>query len=135
MTENDEDNDRIDPDQFYDWQQEALEIIESDERPNVMVIAETQAGKSTLLEYIESTSNAVLVDGLENDPELLRDAFESKETEIVLLDEGGAFSHIDSLLELMRGYPNTQLIIGTLPACPSTMMVKQGFEVVHAGDE
>ena len=111
------------------WQQRAYTcVVGSSEQMNLMLIAEGGAGKTYVLNRIQQATSAIIVDGLKDDPKLVREAAER--AAVVLLDEAGAFSHYTELKELLVEFPTVQFVVATQPACPPMKLIEPEFEVI-----
>lgn len=116
------------------WQERVYgRAVDPDDTTNLMVVADNGYGKSYLLERIQKNRYAPKVDGTFNSVKDLREKFESAE-DLLLMDEGGAFSHYLELVQIAEANPDVQFIIATLPDCPSMRMVESRFEVVEGNE-
>lgn len=118
--------------ELKDWQEHVSGRAGS-ESTNIMVVAERNEGKTTLLTKLEEETGAPLLDGRTISGDEVIDAANDEES-LILMDEGGAFRHARQLAEAIENNPNTQFIIGTQPTCPSMGMVKGYFDVVNASE-
>lgn len=116
--------------ELTEWQEHVHHRVVN-ETTNIMVIAEQQQGKTTLLSHIQAETGAPLLDGITAGGEEVIDTVNTADS-LVLMDEGGAFRWYRQLVEALETNPDVQFVVGTLPDCPSMLMVQDYFDVVDA---
>lgn len=114
---------------LLDWQRTVLDRVLNPSNNNIMVVAESGHGKTYVLKKVLEETSGTLLTGY-GKPEDVDTAI-SGPNDIVLLDEAGAFSHSFELAKLLEENPDTQVVVATLPDCPSMEMIKPRFEIVR----
>lgn len=114
------------------WQSKAEELILDGE--NVLVVAGINEGKTHLCTHVANQLDDVRVvdafDFEQNNHVSYRDIFTSANR--VFIDEAGRLTTPIKLKQAMDAYTDTQVVLFSLPSCPTVMMLSHRFTVVQA---
>jgi hypothetical protein len=112
---------------LYEWQQDVVDAVADDRTSSVLVVGESNAGKTRVLEYIEQQLDAEYV-SLRERPSM-EELHDRHRGNVLLLDEGGMEPDVNGLVELIRAFDETT-VLTTLPEVPSTHLLRSQVDAV-----